>query len=53
MYDDVLCNNNLFGKHRDEKHPTKNLNPGVLGETYEITTSGSLEHLERTFEDLK
>ena len=51
MYDDVLCNNDLFGKHRGEKHQTKNLNPSVPGDTYEITSSGRLELLESTFED--
>jgi hypothetical protein len=51
MYDDVLCNSDLFGKHRGEKHQTKSLNPSVPGDTYEITSSGRLELLECTFVD--
>jgi hypothetical protein len=49
MYDGVLCNNDLFGEHRGEKHQTKNLNPSFPGDTYEITSSGRLELLESTF----
>lgn len=51
LYDDVLCNSDLFGKHRGEKHQTKNLNPTFPGDTYEIASSGRLEFLESTFED--
>jgi hypothetical protein len=51
MFDEVLCNNELFGEHRGETHQTKDLDPVFPGSTYEITPSGSLELLECTFED--
>lgn len=50
MFDEVLCNNELFGEHRGETHQTKDLDPVFPGSTYEITPSGSLELLECTFE---
>ena len=51
MYDNVLCNNDLFGKHRGETHQTTSLDPAFPGDTYEITSLGRLELLEARFED--
>jgi hypothetical protein len=51
VLDDVLCNNDLFGKHKGETHPTQGLNPVFPESTYEITPSGHLERLECTYED--
>ncbi len=52
VLDDVICNNDLFGKHKGETHYTQSLNPVFPGSTYEITPSGRLELLECTYEDL-
>lgn len=52
MFDDVLCNHDLFGEHKGERHQTGDLNPlGGMFELYEITPSGRLEFLEYTIED--
>lgn len=51
VLDDVLCNNDLFGKHKGETHYTKSLDPVFPGSTYEITSDGRLELLECTWED--
>ena len=51
VLDDVLCNNDLFGKHKGETHYTDSLNSAFTGCTYEITPSGRLELLECTYED--
>jgi hypothetical protein len=52
MFDEVLCNNDLFGAHRGETHQTKSLHclGGAL-EHYEITPSERLEFLEYVTED--
>ncbi len=49
--DDVLCNNDLFGKHKGETHHTQSLDPVFPGSLYEITPAGRLELLECTYED--
>lgn len=51
VLDDVICNNDLFGKYKGETHYTQSLNPVFPGSTYEITPSGRLELLECTYED--
>lgn len=51
LYDEVLCNNDLFGEHKGETYQTKSLGPVFLGDIYEITPSGRLEKLEWAFED--
>ena len=51
VLDDVLCNNDLFGKHKGETRHTQSLNSVFPGSTYEITPSGRLELLECTYED--
>jgi len=51
ILDDVLCNNDLFGRHRGETHCTQSLHPVFPGSTYEITPQGRLELLECTYED--
>ncbi|UWZ85159.1 hypothetical protein [Occallatibacter riparius] len=53
MFDEVLCNNDLFGAHRGETHQTKSLEPMFGGrlEQYEITPAGRLEFLEYVTED--
>jgi hypothetical protein len=51
VLDDVLCNNDLFGKHKGEMHYTKSLNPAFPGYMYEITPAGRLDLLECTYED--
>lgn len=52
MFDEVLCNNDLFGKHKGERHQTTDLTSlGCTFELYEITPSGRLELLEYTIED--
>jgi hypothetical protein len=51
LYDEVLCNHELFGKHKGETHQTKSLNPTFPGATFEITPTGRLELLECIFED--
>ena len=52
MFDEVLCNHELFGEHKGETHQTKDLHWfGGLLEKYEITPSGRLESLEYTSED--
>ena len=52
MFDEVICNHELFGIHRGETKQTKDLHclEGAL-EKYEITSSGRLEFLEYTTED--
>ena len=52
MFDEVLCNHELFRVHKGEVHQTKDLHclDGAL-EKYEITPSGRLEFLEYTTED--
>ena len=52
MFDEVHCNNELFGVHKGETHQTKDLHclGGAL-ERYEITPLGRLEFLEYTVED--
>ena len=49
--DEVLCNNDMFGKHKGETHYTTSLDPLFPGSTYEITPSGRLELLECNYED--
>jgi hypothetical protein len=49
--DDVLCNNDLFGKHKGETHYTTSLDLVFPGSMYEITPAGRLELLECTYED--
>ena len=51
VFDDVLCNNDLFGDHKGETHRTQSLHPVFPGSTYEITPTGRLELLECTYED--
>ena len=51
LCDDVLCNNDLFGEHKGEKHRTESLDAVFPGSDYEITPDGRLELLEATFED--
>jgi hypothetical protein len=52
MFDEVLCNHELFGAHRGETQQTKDLHwLGGLLDNYEITPSGRLEFLEYTVED--
>lgn len=51
VLDDVLCNNDLFGKHKGEMHCTQSLHAVFPGSTYEITPHGRLELLECTYED--
>lgn len=51
VLNDVLCNNDLFGKHKGETHYTANLGLVFPGATYEITPAGRLELLECTYED--
>jgi hypothetical protein len=52
MFDEVVCNHELFGEHRGEKHQTKDLHwlGGAL-DLYEITPLGRLEFVEYTVED--
>jgi hypothetical protein len=50
-FDDVLCNNDLFGDHKGETHCTQSLNSVFPGSKYEITPMGRLELLECTYED--
>ncbi len=52
MFDEVLCNHDLFGSHKGEIHQTKNfqLIGGAL-EHYEITPAGRLEFLDYVTED--
>lgn len=49
VFDNVLCNNDLFGTHKGETHQTKDLNP--TGAAYEITPSGRLEQFECSYEE--
>jgi hypothetical protein len=51
LCDAVLCNNDLFGEHKGEKHRTESLDAVFPGSEYEITPDGRLELLECTFED--
>jgi len=52
MFDEVLCNHELFGAHKGETYQTKDLHClGGLLNNYEITLSGRLEFLEYTVED--
>lgn len=51
VFDDVRCNNDLFGKHKSETHPTRSLDPVFPGSTYEITPSGRMELLVCTYDD--
>jgi hypothetical protein len=52
LYDEVVCNHELFGVHKGETHQTKGLDfLGGLLDRYEITPSGRLELLEYTIED--
>ena len=51
ILDEVLCNNDLFGKHKGETHATSSLHPVFPGSTYEITPAGRLELVECTYED--
>ena len=52
MFDEVLCNHELFGVHKGETKQTKDLHwLGGLLDNYEITPSGRLEFLEYTVED--
>jgi hypothetical protein len=52
MFDEVICNHELFGVHKGETHQTKDLHCcGGLLDKYEITPSGRLEFLEYTVED--
>jgi hypothetical protein len=47
MFDEVLCNNELFGGHRGEVHQTKSLDcMGGASDHYEITPAGRLKFLE-------
>jgi hypothetical protein len=52
MFDEVLCNHELFGEHKGEIHQTKDLHclEGDL-EQYEITPAGRLEFMEYVTED--
>ena len=52
MFDEVLCNHELFGKHKGEVCQTKSLQPFIGGalENYEITPAGRLEFLEYRIE---
>jgi hypothetical protein len=49
MFDQVLCNHDLFGEHKGETHQTKDL--GSFLDDYEITPAGRLEFLEYRIED--
>jgi hypothetical protein len=53
MFDEVICNNDLFGEsNKGKTHQTKDLHDcGGLLDLYEITPSGRLEFLEYTTED--
>jgi hypothetical protein len=51
VFDEVLCNNPIFGDHRGETHQTHSLESVFPGTTYEITVSGRLVLLECTYED--
>ncbi len=53
MFDEVLCNHELFGKHKGEVCQTKSLQPFIGGalENFEITPAGQLEFLEYRIED--
>lgn len=51
VVDEVLCNNDMFGKHKGETHYTRSLDSVFPGSTYEITPAGRLELLECTYED--
>jgi hypothetical protein len=52
MFDEVICNHELFGEHNGETHQTKDLHClGGFLEKYEITPSGRLEFLVYTVED--
>ena len=51
LCEDVLCNNDLFGEHKGEKHRTASLDAVFPGADYEITPNGRLELLECNFED--
>jgi hypothetical protein len=52
MFDEVLCNHELFGVHKGEAHQTKDLHwLGGLLDNYEITPSGRLEFLVYAVED--
>lgn len=53
MFDEVICNHEMFEIHKGEKHQTKNLECcGGLLELYEITPIGRLVFLEYRIEDL-
>jgi hypothetical protein len=49
MFDQVLCNHDLFGEHKGETHQTKDLRSFL--DDYEITPAGRLEFLEYRIED--
>ena len=53
MFDEVLCNHEIFGKYRGKICQTKSLEPFIGGalEKYEITPAGRLEFLEYRIED--
>jgi len=52
LFDSVGCNHELFGRHRGERHQTKDLHwLGGHLDKYEITPSGRLEFLEYITED--
>jgi len=52
LFDEVVCNHELFGLHRGETHQTKDLHwLGGFLDQYEITPSGRLEFLEYRTED--
>ncbi len=53
MFDEVLCNHEIFGKHKGKICQTKSLQPLIGGalEKYEITAAGRLEFLEYKIED--
>ena len=52
LFDEVLCNHELFGAHKGETYQTKDLHwLGGFLDLYEITPSGRLEFLEYTVED--
>ena len=53
MFDEVLCNHEIFGKHKGKTCQTKSLEPFMGGalEKYEISAAGRLEFLEYKIED--
>jgi hypothetical protein len=54
LFDEVLCNHDLFGEHKGERQRMKSMNPfsgAGAREQYEITPSGRLEFLEYVVED--